>query len=262
MFFSNSPGTLGSTGWPGTEAQNSGYLFLPPSGSNGPLNWDGTPGTWGGVVNGIWRNSGGGTTYVLGSDLQSPANAVGSAGVYDFTISVAPNGTGTNQVSFSLVKSDKSYSFQVVRNDSHSPLASTQFNCVAFALNHGNTTTAVNLMDVQVDLVDFVPVSVEQLPGGTIPTEYALGQNYPNPFNPSTTISYDIPKSSQVSVKVFDMLGRLVATLVDGVQSPSGYRVEWNPTGLSSGIYFYRIQAQTLDGSGDFVAVKKLVLMK
>jgi hypothetical protein len=246
---------------PGTEAHNSGYLFLPQSGSNGPLSWDGTPGTWGGVIDGIWRNTGGGTTYVLGTDLQSPAKAVGSAGVYDFTISIAPAGTGKSEVSFTLVKSDKSYSFTVKGIDSHSPLASTQFNGFAFALNHGNATTAVNFTDVKVDLVDHI-VSVQEPPAGTIPTEYALGQNYPNPFNPSTTIGYDIPKNSQVSVKVYDVLGRLVATLVDGVQSASSYRVEWNPSGLSSGVYFYRIQAQSLDGSGNFVAVKKLVFMK
>jgi hypothetical protein len=243
----------------GTEASNAGYLFLPPSGSNGPLDWAGTPGTWGGVANGVWRNPGDPTAYVLGSDLQSPANAVGSAGVYDFKISVAPTGTGSNEVSFSLVKSDKSYSFMVEGIDSHSP-AFTQFNGIEFALNHGNTTTAVNFTNVKVDMV--VITSVEAPPAGTIPTEYVLNQNYPNPFNPSTTISYDIPKNSQVSVKVYDVLGRLVATLVDGVQPASSYRVEWNPSGLSSGVYFYRIQAQGLDGSGNFVAVKKLVFMK
>jgi hypothetical protein len=235
-------------------------LFLPPSGNNRPLDWARTPGTWSGVVNGVWRNPGDTTAYALGTNLQTPANAVGSAGVYNFTISVAPTRTGKNEVSFSLVKSDKSHSFSAKGIDDHSP-AFTQFNCAAFAFNHGNTTTEVKLTDVKVDLVDVV-VNVEASPAGTVPTEYALSQNYPNPFNPSTTISYDIPKSSQVSVKIYDMLGRLVATLVDGVQSPSGYRVEWNPSGLSSGVYFYRIQAQSLDGSGDFVAVKKLVFMK
>jgi len=261
IFYSSNPGRLGTTGWSGTEGLNYGYLFLPPSGSNGPVDWTGTPGTWGGIIGGIWRNPGSDTAYVLGADLQSPANAVGSAGVYNFTISISPAGTGKNEVSFSLVKTDNSYSFKVKRIDTHSPLASTQFNCVAFAFNHGNTTTAINLTDVKVDLVDHI-VKVEEPPAATIPTAYALSQNYPNPFNPSTVIGYDIPKNSHVSVRIYDVLGRLVATLVDGVQSPSSYRVQWNPAGLSSGVYFYRIQAQSLDGSGDFSAVKKLLLTK
>jgi hypothetical protein len=261
MFYNSNPGTVGASGWSGTEGGSSGYLFLPPSGTNGPLDWAGKLGTWGGVVNGVWRNPGDPGAYVLGTNLQSPSNAVGSAGVYDFTISVAPLGAGQNQVSFSLVKEDKSYSFTVMKIDSHSP-AFTQFNGVEFALNHGNSTTAVNFTNVKVDMVPVI-TSVQAPPvAGTIPTAYALNQNYPNPFNPSTTISYDLPKNSQVSVTIYDILGRAVATLVDGVQPASSYSVQWNPSGLSSGVYFYRIQAQSLDGSGNFVAVKKLVLMK
>ncbi|HUI29381.1 MAG TPA: FG-GAP-like repeat-containing protein [Candidatus Acidoferrales bacterium] len=97
---------------------------------------------------------------------------------------------------------------------------------------------------------------------GGPPKEFALFQNYPNPFNPSTMINYDIPKNAYVKVVIYDVLGRVVATLVNGVQQPSHYSVEWNPAGLSSGIYFCRIQAQSQDGSGNFVSVKKLVYMK
>jgi ASPIC and UnbV/FG-GAP-like repeat/Secretion system C-terminal sorting domain len=97
--------------------------------------------------------------------------------------------------------------------------------------------------------------------GGT-PREYALMQNYPNPFNPSTTISYSIPKNAQVTLKIYDILGRVVATLVDGIQAPNAYHMEWDPTNLSSGTYILRIQAHSLDGSGDFIQVKKLLYMK
>ncbi len=103
-------------------------------------------------------------------------------------------------------------------------------------------------------------VGIKQLLG--IPKEFALYQNYPNPFNPSTTIRYDLPKNSYVNVAVYDVLGRLVANLVDGMESADRYSVTWNPLQLSSGIYFCRIQARSQDGKDQFVSVKKLLYMK
>ncbi|MBU0475420.1 MAG: T9SS type A sorting domain-containing protein [Bacteroidetes bacterium] len=95
----------------------------------------------------------------------------------------------------------------------------------------------------------------------TLPTEYKLSQNYPNPFNPSTTISYSIPtnvKSEMSNVKliVFDVLGKEVATLVNENQSAGHYKVEFNASNLSSGVYFYRLE------SGNFKQNKKLMLIK
>ncbi len=95
-----------------------------------------------------------------------------------------------------------------------------------------------------------------------IPREFALRQNYPNPFNPSTTIVYDVPKNAHVKITIYDILGRLVTTLVDGVQSASRYSIQWNANGLGTGTYFYRMEAQSQDGSGSFNSVKKLLLMK
>jgi len=95
-----------------------------------------------------------------------------------------------------------------------------------------------------------------------VPQVFTLMQNYPNPFNPSTTISYDLPKTSVVKLYIYDVLGRVVANLVDGVQTANRYRVEWNPSRLSSGVYFCRIQAHSQDGSADFTSVKKLLYMK
>ncbi len=90
----------------------------------------------------------------------------------------------------------------------------------------------------------------------SIPKNYYLSQNYPNPFNPTTTINYLIPKSSFVTLKIFDALGREIVTLVNEEKSVGIYQVQFNASKLSSGIYFYRIQA------GDFVETKKLVLLK
>ena len=95
-----------------------------------------------------------------------------------------------------------------------------------------------------------------------VPKAYGLNQNYPNPFNPSTKISYDVPKMSQVKIVIYDVLGRVVATLVDGVQAASKYTVDWNASNVATGVYFYRMTAKSVDGSGDFTSVKKLLLMK
>ena len=89
-----------------------------------------------------------------------------------------------------------------------------------------------------------------------IPTAYALSQNYPNPFNPTTTIKYQIPELSFVTIKVYDVLGIEIATLVNEEKAVGSYEVEFDATSLPSGIFFYKLQA------GDFVATKKMVLMK
>ncbi len=89
-----------------------------------------------------------------------------------------------------------------------------------------------------------------------IPANYELAQNYPNPFNPSTTINFNVPRSSDVSIKVFDILGKEIALLVNGRLNPGKYSVIWNAENAPSGTYFYVINA---DGFRD---VKKMILIK
>ncbi|MCK9424466.1 MAG: metallophosphoesterase [Ignavibacteriaceae bacterium] len=89
-----------------------------------------------------------------------------------------------------------------------------------------------------------------------IPTVYALEQNFPNPFNPTTKINYQLPKNSFVTLKIFDVLGNEISTLVNEEHVAGNYQVFFNGSNLSSGVYFYKIQA------GDFVETKKLILMK
>jgi subtilisin family serine protease len=89
-----------------------------------------------------------------------------------------------------------------------------------------------------------------------LPAAFALHQNYPNPFNPSTFIQYYLPKTCHVTLKMFDILGREVATLVDEQKPAGAYQVTFDGRSLSSGIYFYRLQA------GSFTETKKLVLLK
>jgi len=89
-----------------------------------------------------------------------------------------------------------------------------------------------------------------------LPTEFSLEQNYPNPFNPSTKIKYSIPQSSNVVIKVFDILGNEIETLVNEEKQTGTYEITWYAENLPSGIYFYRLHA------GDFVETKKMILMK
>ncbi len=88
------------------------------------------------------------------------------------------------------------------------------------------------------------------------PLNYQLAQNYPNPFNPSTQITFKLPEAGFVSLKVFDVIGREVAELVNEVKPAGNYDVNFNAAGLASGIYFYRIK------SGKFIDTKKMILMK
>ena len=90
----------------------------------------------------------------------------------------------------------------------------------------------------------------------TLPNEYKLLQNYPNPFNPLTRIRYSIPLSSNVLIRVFDILGNKIETLVNEQKPVGTYEITWYAKYLPSGIYFYRLQA------GSFVETKKMVLLR
>jgi hypothetical protein len=90
----------------------------------------------------------------------------------------------------------------------------------------------------------------------TIPTEYALEQNYPNPFNPATTIKYSIPETGDVELKVYDIIGNEVVTLVNETMSPGSYEIRFDASKLASGVYIYSLRAE------NFIQTKKMILMK
>jgi hypothetical protein len=100
------------------------------------------------------------------------------------------------------------------------------------------------------------PLAVTGVSVKALPTEYSLSQNYPNPFNPSTVIDYVIPRTTFVTLEVFDILGRAVRTLASGEQGFGPHSVRFDGTGLSSGVYFYRLRA---DGQ---VQSKKLMILR
>jgi hypothetical protein len=101
---------------------------------------------------------------------------------------------------------------------------------------------------------DFV-TSMENINSQKV-SDYDLSQNYPNPFNPTTQIKFSVPRESQVTLKVYDILGNEIATLVNEKRPQGYYEVEFSAAGLSSGVYLYRLQA------GSFIQTKKMILLK
>jgi hypothetical protein len=98
--------------------------------------------------------------------------------------------------------------------------------------------------------------SVEEEQVDEMPTEFLLSQNYPNPFNPNTVIGYQLPISGDVTLKIFDILGNEIAILINDYKLAGKYEIEFNAASLPSGVYFYRIQADS------FVELKKMILIK
>ena len=125
-------------------------------------------------------------------------------------------------------------------------------NMIMFYNNHSDYSIYTgSIVDVE-----YTAFTTEIIPENSNIKSFSLAQNYPNPFNPTTIIKYSIPTTSFVKLKVYDVIGREVATLVNEEKAVGNYNVEFNGSDLSSGIYFYRIQA------GDYSSVKKMILIK
>jgi hypothetical protein len=143
---------------------------------------------------------------------------------------------------------------------------------VQFTPNSGDSTAILNIDCTEIGTLNNIflighnynsTVEVENENNYLIPTKFKLFQNYPNPFNPSTIISYQLPVSSDVTLKIYDILGNEIATLVDEFKPAGIYNVQFtmnnlpaSSQGLSSGIYFYRLQVE------DFIQSKKMILLK
>ena len=129
------------------------------------------------------------------------------------------------------------------------PIPEDEVNLTALVTQFSGT---IQLVARSLD--DFEIVTSNELTEG--PQEFSLNQNYPNPFNPSTLIRYNIAEASEVRLAVYDILGRRVATLVNELQTPGAYTVNFNANHLASGTYIYRLEA------GNFVSIKKMMLIK
>jgi len=133
-------------------------------------------------------------------------------------------------------------------------LAPNQIETIGFAILNGTDAadliTKNNEARIKCGTVGVTNISTE------VPRVFSLSQNYPNPFNPTTNIQFGVPKNSFVSIKVYDLLGREVATLLNEQKQAGTYMVDFNAASLSSGVYFYRMQA------GQFADIKRMVVIK
>ncbi len=158
--------------------------------------------------------------------------------------------------------------FQVERSNG------SAYEVVGFVAGHGTTTEVQNYSFVDQNLasgnytyrlkqVDFNGTFEysNTIEAEILVKDFSLGQNYPNPFNPSTTINFSLAVDSKVSLKIFDVLGQEVATLVNGQLAAGSQKVSFNASSLNSGVYFYRIDADGIDGQ-KFSSVKKMILTK
>jgi hypothetical protein len=132
----------------------------------------------------------------------------------------------------------------------------TQNLKVRFRLTSDDFTTADGWYVDDIKLTSYNSVVTSIDPNINTPERYSLSQNYPNPFNPSTSIAYAIPVKELVRIKIFDMLGKEIAVLVNEVKQAGSYAVNFDASGLSSGIYYYRLE------SGSFTETRKMILVK
>jgi hypothetical protein len=183
------------------------------------------------------------------------------------------------RLDWTTVSETNNYGFEVQRSLENENAYSTLPN--SFIPGHGTTNEPQHYMFIdssayaarwyyrlrQIDLDGMVHfsdgVSVNVLTGVSqqgIPDRFGLSQNYPDPFNPTTTIRYELPQAAHVTLKIYNVLGQEVATLVDGLQD-AGYRsIVWNAANVSSGVYFYRITA--VAGTTTFTDVRKMLVVK
>jgi len=189
-----------------------------------------------------------------------------------FNASIIENGV---QLNWQTATEVNNYGFEIERANAGTSLdLSLHWETIGFVEGHGNSnspkeysfidesvhngTFSYRLKQIDIDgnFEYSEIISVETHRGVSLPTEFALEQNYPNPFNPATSIEYSVQSSEFVSLKVYDILGTEVATLVNEKKEAGKYRVNFDASILSSGLYIYKIQA------GSFNQVRKMMLLK
>ncbi|NWF91017.1 MAG: T9SS type A sorting domain-containing protein [Ignavibacteriaceae bacterium] len=162
--------------------------------------------------------------------------------------------TETNNYGYEVQKSSDKLNFTAI---GFVPGAgtSTEKHSYSFSDDHTSGTKAYyRLKQINLDGTFWYSQVVEAV--GVLPVEFGITQNYPNPFNPVTTIEYQLPVAAKVSIKLYDMLGSEIVTLVNETKDAGFYKYQFNGSSLASGTYFFRIQAN------DFVQTKKMTLLK
>jgi hypothetical protein len=190
--------------------------------------------------------------------LQLRVALIGSAG----------NGVSTTAVSLPVGSGWTSVSFPITADAlTGTNIASTLTNVTELRLLYASTpNTKGDIIAAQLGVDDITAVgSTNAVASGlsSLPEEFALLQNYPNPFNPTTAISFQLSAVSDVTLEVFDVTGKKVASLADGVYPAGAHSIRWDATGVSSGIYLCRLTSVSHDdGQTVFSAVRKMAVLK
>jgi len=211
-------------------------------------------------------------TLRLNAGIGVGTSAVGALPV-ELTTFAATATSDNIQLNWTTATEIDNYGFEILRQAClpEGKAQNDRWSLLGFVEGHGNSNSPKEYSFVdesvfpgfyqyrlkQIDTDgSFAYSEIIEIQFGVVPTKYVLEQNYPNPFNPTTVISYSIPTASNVSVKVFDVLGNLITTLVNQNQEAGNYKINFNSGGLSNGVYFYKIQA------GSFIAINKMLLLK
>lgn len=209
-----------------------------------------------GQIAGYLWNFGDGTT----SSSESATHAYTQSDTYTYSLTVTDNQGATGQTTGQIIVGASSNIYVTVDpiNGSIASGGSQNISLLLDATNlaMGTYTGQVNITTNGGNIIipiDYL-VDIEKI--STIPTDYSLSQNYPNPFNPSTVIEFSIPKTSDVSLIIYDVLGKEITNLVNESKSAGVYKVNFDASKLSSGIYFYNLETE------DFSLAKKMLLVK
>ncbi len=214
----------------GFETEKSGGIYDPVSDSWSQISTNNAPpGSF--VLAAIWT----GTKMIVWGGLDTNADLINTGGIYD---PVTDNWAATTQSSAPFARAMHTAVWTGTK------MIIWGGNGIYSPLNSGGIYSNSAVIEIQNTDI-------------SLPKSFNLSQNYPNPFNPTTTIKFDLPKDANVTIQIFDMIGRVVDVLAKNeFKRASSYQVDWNASNFSSGVYFYRLEA------GDFVSTKKMVLIK
>lgn len=215
-----------------------------------------------------------GTSYVNGSDADfAVVRYSGSSGPLPVELTSFAAFINANSVELKWVTATEvnNYGFEIDRQPGSRQSAVGNWQKIGFVQGNGNSNSskeycftdheatfgsfAYRLKQLDNDGTFKYSETVE-VTVGQVPNDYSLNQNFPNPFNPSTTIQYDIPKTSFVKISVYDILGKEIKLLVNEEKNPGHYEIIFNAKELAGGIYYYSIKA------GEFSQSKKMILLK
>ncbi len=246
--------------WPGAELAydvqevSDGYIFVGHSNRMGIGGWEIFLTKTDTLGNELW-------TRTYGDSSDDRAYTVEETADNGFVISGMTRSTGAGSSDFYLIKTDSLGDTLWTRTFGGTsveealdvqPTADGGYVMTGYSQSY--TAGWGDFFLVKTDAEGLLPILSGK--NQTVIRDYHLHQNYPNPFNPNTTIEFYLPKTSNVTLNIFNILGEDVTTLVSDKLTPGSYKYEWNASNLSSGVYLYRLKA------GEYVETRKMVLMR